>query len=155
MDERHGDVSFAASGRREASHPQKEVAHGRGRITDWSMLRSLRRHFQRVMQAMGGAGGSMKNIAIGCFYHRAGGEQAAEGSPNGVAGEQCRLRACGRQRKTDDGIDYCRSAKAVARSHLAKRIPHISMMPLNAMETVDCGLRRRKSQKPAAGYPAF
>ncbi len=73
MDE-HGDVNLPVA---DGFH-LKEVAMGKG-ITDYDSMLVLT-HFKG--HAMGGFGGSMKNIAIGCASGQVGKRQV-----HGVAGE--------------------------------------------------------------------
>ncbi len=130
MDE-HGDVNLPVA---DGFH-LKEVAMGKG-ITDYDSMLVLT-HFKG--HAMGGFGGSMKNIAIGCASGQVGKRQV-----HGVAGEP--PADWGQWPAKEKLMELMAdSAKAVA-DHFGKRITYINVL---RNMSVDCDCAGARAKKPA------
>lgn len=129
MDE-HGDVNLPV---RDGFH-LKEVAMGKG-ITDYDSMLVLT-HYKG--HAMGGFGGSMKNIAIGCASGQVGKRQVhgVEGKP---PADWSQWPA--REKLMELMAD---SASAVA-DHFGKRITYINVL---RNMSVDCDCAGKRAQKP-------
>lgn len=127
----HGDVNLPV---RDGFH-LKEVAMGKG-ITDYDSMLVLT-HFKG--HAMGGFGGSMKNIAIGCASGQLGKKQVhgvAEGTPADWT------QWPGKEKLMELMAD---SAKAVA-DHFGKNIAYINVL---RNMSVDCDCAGKKAHDPA------
>lgn len=129
MDE-HGDVNLPVQG----GFHLKEVAMGKG-ITDYDSMLVLT-HFKG--HAMGGFGGSMKNIAIGCASGQTGKKQVhgVGGNPPGDW-----TQWPGKEKLMELMAD---SAKAVA-DHFGKRITYINVL---RNLSVDCDCAGTRAKKP-------
>lgn len=129
MDE-HGDVNLKV---RDGFH-LKEVAMGKGIVDYDSML--VLTHFKG--HAMGGFGGSMKNIAIGCASGQVGKRQVhgVEGTPPDDWGKWP-----AKEKLMELMAD---SAKAVA-DHFGKRITYINVL---RNMSVDCDCAGTSAKKP-------
>lgn len=129
MDE-HGDVNLPVEG----GFHLKEVAMGKG-ITDYDSMLVLT-HFKG--HAMGGFGGSMKNIAIGCASGQVGKRQV-----HGVEGEPpADWGAWPAKEKLMELM--ADSAKAV-QDHFGKHITYINVL---RNMSVDCDCAGKSAQKP-------
>lgn len=129
MDE-HGDVNLPVEG----GFHLKEVAMGKG-ITDYDSMLVLT-HFKG--HAMGGFGGSMKNIAIGCASGQVGKRQV-----HGVQGEPpADWSAWPAKEKLMELM--ADSAKAVA-DHFGKHITYINVL---RNMSVDCDCAGKSAKKP-------
>lgn len=130
MDE-HGDVNLPVHG----GFHLKEVAMGKG-ITDYDSMLVLT-HFKG--HAMGGFGGSMKNIAIGCASGQVGKRQVhgipADGTPPADWGKWP-----AKEKLMELMAD---SAKAV-QDHFGKRITYINVLR-NMSVDCDCAGTRAKT----------
>lgn len=129
MDE-HGDVSLPVQG----GFHLKEVAMGKG-IMDYDSMLVLT-HFKG--HAMGGFGGSMKNIAIGCASGQVGKRQVhgVEGTP---PSDWSQWPA--KEKLMELMAD---SAKAVA-DHFGKRITYINVL---RNMSVDCDCAGKRAATP-------
>lgn len=130
LDEK-GDVNLPVAG----GFHLKEVAMGKG-ITDYDSMLVLT-HFKG--HAMGGFGGSMKNIAIGCASGQLGKKQV-----HGVADKQDASdwqSWPGKEKLMELMAD---SAKAV-QDHFGKRITYINVL---RNMSVDCDCAGQSAQKP-------
>lgn len=130
MDE-HGDANLPVQG----GFHLKEVAMGKG-ITDYDSMLVLT-HFKG--HAMGGFGGSMKNIAIGCASGQVGKRQV-----HGVADGE--IPADWKQWPAKEKLMelMADSAKAVA-DHFGKHITYINVL---RNMSVDCDCAGTSAQKP-------
>ncbi|MBD5640979.1 MAG: DUF362 domain-containing protein [Desulfovibrio sp.] len=129
MDE-HGDVNLPVQG----GFHLKEVAMGKG-ITDYDSMLVLT-HFKG--HAMGGFGGSMKNIAIGCASGQVGKRQVHGVAENMPADWK---QWPGKEKLMELMAD---SAKAVA-DHFGKHITYINVL---RNMSVDCDCAGTSAQKP-------
>lgn len=129
MDEK-GDANLPVAG----GFHLKEVAVGKGLLDYDSML--VLTHFKG--HAMGGFGGSMKNIAIGCASGQTGKKQV-HGVPNEVPADWTKWP--GKEQLMELMAD---SAKAVA-DHFGKRITYINVL---RNMSVDCDCAGKSAQKP-------
>lgn len=129
MDE-HGDVNLPVEG----GFHLKEVAMGKG-IMDYDSMLVLT-HFKG--HAMGGFGGSMKNIAIGCASGQVGKRQVhgVEGTP---PADWSKWPA--KEKLMELMAD---SAKAV-QDHFGKRITYINVL---RNMSVDCDCAGQSAKKP-------
>lgn len=130
MDE-HGSVNLPVRG----GFHLKEVAMGKG-ITDYDAMLVLT-HFKG--HTMGGFGGSMKNIAIGCASGEIGKKQV---HGVGVNGPIDWSKAPGKDLFMELMAD---SAKAV-QDHFGKRIAYINVL---RNMSVDCDCAGQRAAKPA------
>lgn len=129
MDE-HGDVNLPVAG----GFHLKEVAMGKG-ITDYDSMLVLT-HFKG--HAMGGFGGSMKNIAIGCASGQLGKRQV-HGVTGTLPDDWNKWPA--KEKLMELMAD---SAKAVA-DHFGKRITYINVL---RNMSVDCDCAGTRAKKP-------
>ena len=129
MDE-HGDVNFPV---RDGFH-LKEVAMGKG-LADYDSMLVLT-HFKG--HAMGGFGGSMKNIAIGCASGQVGKKQVHGVTGGGDTSDWTKWP--GKELFMELMAD---SAKAVA-DHFGKNITYINVLR-NMSQDCDCAGTRAKA----------
>lgn len=127
----HGDVNLPVQG----GFHLKEVAMGKG-ITDYDSMLVLT-HFKG--HAMGGYGGSMKNIAIGCASGQVGKKQVH--GVDGKADASDWTTWPGKEKLMELMAD---SAKAV-QDHFGKHITYINVL---RNMSVDCDCAGTRAQKP-------
>lgn len=128
MDE-HGDVNLPV---RSGFH-LKEVAMGKG-IMDYDSMLVLT-HYKG--HAMGGFGGSMKNIAIGCASGQVGKRQV-----HGAPAEGLDFSKWAAQ---DEFMELMADSAKAVQDHFGKRITYINVL---RNMSVDCDCAGTKAQKP-------
>ncbi len=126
----HGDVYFPVR----AGFHLNEVAMGKG-ITDYDSMLVLT-HFKG--HAMGGFGGSLKNIAIGCASGQVGKRQVNGMTSNGSAN-------WGQAAREDKFMELMADSAKVVADHFGKRITYINVL---RNMSVDCDCAGVKAEKP-------
>lgn len=129
MDE-HGDVNLPV---RDGFH-LKEVAMGKGTVDYDSML--VLTHFKG--HAMGGFGGSMKNIAIGCASGKVGKRQVHGANMNGAPD-------FGAMPLKDQFMELMADSAQAVINHFGKHITFINVL---RNMSVDCDCAGTSAKKP-------